>query len=94
MYKAGLLVELERLGRGFPCLPEGSMYQSRGDVFQIWETEPSVVCIEIYIVSILFVTYIYCLRSCPGHLSSPFLQNECDGLKTDSFSEKLASVIA
>ena len=49
----------ERLGRGFPCLLEGSMYQSRGDVFVIWETEPSVVCIEIsFVVSILFVIHI------------------------------------
>lgn len=31
------------------------MYPSRGDVFLVWETEPSVVCIEIvFIVLILF----------------------------------------
>lgn len=35
------------------------MYQSRGDVFLIWETEPSVVCIEIYfVVFIVFVIHI------------------------------------
>jgi len=56
MYKAG---HWERLGRGFSCLLEGSMYQSRGDVFLIWETEPSVVCIEIYfVVSLLLVIHL------------------------------------